>query len=58
MARSVVQLQCGCDSVHDFEESALMAKGDLIAGQTTLVLLGRFRNGKNLRGAGVMQVNR
>jgi hypothetical protein len=46
------------DLVADFEELALVANGELALGQATLVLLGRFRDGTNLRGSGVVQANR
>jgi len=45
------------DLVAEFEESKLMANGDLAPGAVTVVLLGRFRNGKQLRGASVLQAN-
>lgn len=44
------------DLTADFDEAALMNNGDLAAGTTSLVLLGRLGNGKQIRGADRVQV--
>jgi uncharacterized membrane protein len=43
------------DLLAEFEESGLMSNQDLVLGTTTVVLLGRFRDGAHLRGADLIQ---
>jgi uncharacterized membrane protein len=44
------------DLTATFDQRQLMSNGDLAAGTTLLVLLGRFNNGRHLRGTDVVQV--
>ena len=45
------------DLVAQFEKRTLKNNDDLVPGTQTLVLLGRFRDGRHLRGADVVQAN-